>query len=64
MMSSSSASQHMDVLSGLLALIRSPDLVAKNIEELQKKISASEDAIRIARQEQAEAKESIVQSAK
>lgn len=58
MMSSSSA-QHMDTLSGVLALIRNPEMVAKNIELLQEKISAAETATRIAREEQAQAKQLI-----
>lgn len=60
MIGTSSAAQHSDILAGLLALIRSPEAMAKNIEVLQAKILASENSVRLAREEQAKAKEAVV----
>lgn len=55
----SSAAQQITALDSVLALITKPDMVQKNIEALKEKIIQSEEAVSLAREEQAKAREFI-----
>jgi len=55
MMGSSSPVRDQEILESILALIRKPEMVAKNIEELHANIAENQEVIRIAKEEQAKA---------